>query len=65
MRLPSGTANFVLAVVLVLTLVLRPKGLTAGSEIPWPGDWSLDPLRRLARRARSSGEDSVAAGSAK
>ena len=64
-RPPSGTANFVLAVVLVLTLVLRPNGITGGREITWPGDWSLDPLRRLARRARCSGEDSVAAGSAK
>jgi len=64
-RPPSGTANFVLAVVLVLTLVLRPNGITGGREIPWPGDWSLDPLRRLTRRARSGGEDSVAAGSAK
>ena len=38
---PSGTANFVLAVILVVTLVLRPKGITGGREIPWPGDWSL------------------------
>src|SRR5438105_3422870 len=27
---PAGTSNFVLAVVLLLTLILRPKGLTAG-----------------------------------
>ena len=53
-RPPSGTANFVLAVVLVLTLVLRPNGITGGREITWPGS-ILDPLRRLARRARSSG----------
>ncbi len=36
---PSGTANLVLAVVLLVTLILRPKGITAGKEIPWPGDW--------------------------
>lgn len=44
---PSGTASLALAVVLLVTLVLRPKGITAGKEIPWPGDWSLPrPLRR-------------------
>jgi branched-chain amino acid transport system permease protein len=37
---PSGTANLVLAIVLLVTLVMRPKGITAGKEIPWPGDWS-------------------------
>jgi branched-chain amino acid transport system permease protein len=47
---PSGTANLVLAVVLLGTLILRPKGLTAGKEISWPGDWSLDWLRRLGGR---------------
>jgi branched-chain amino acid transport system permease protein len=48
-RPPSGTANLILAVVLLMTLILRPKGITAGKEISWPGDWSLDPFRRLAR----------------
>lgn len=38
---PSGTASLVLAVVLLVTLILRPKGITAGKEIPWPGDWRL------------------------
>jgi branched-chain amino acid transport system permease protein len=65
-RPPSGTANFVLAVILLVTLVKRPKGLTGGKEIPWPGDWSLDPLRRLARRVgRGGNEETVAAESAK
>jgi branched-chain amino acid transport system permease protein len=46
---PSGTANLVLAVVLLVTLILRPRGITAGKEIPWPGDWSLPSgLRRKA-----------------
>jgi hypothetical protein len=53
----------VLAVVLILTLVLRPNGITGGRELAWPGDWSLDSLRRL--KARSGGGDSVAAESAK
>jgi len=43
---PSGTASLVLAFVLLVTLVLRPKGITGGKEIPWPGDW------RLPRRSR-------------
>jgi branched-chain amino acid transport system permease protein len=38
---PSGTAGLVLAFVLLLTLILRPKGITAGREIAWPGDWRL------------------------
>ena len=62
---PSGTGNFVLAVILILTLVLRPNGITGGREVPWPGDWSLDRLRRLARGDRSGSGDSVAAESAK
>ena len=43
---PSGTANLVLAVVLLVTLILRPRGITAGKEIPWPGDWSLPSFLR-------------------
>jgi branched-chain amino acid transport system permease protein len=38
---PSGTSNFVLAVVLLVVLILRPKGITGGREIPWPTDWRL------------------------
>jgi branched-chain amino acid transport system permease protein len=38
---PAGTSNFILAVVLLLTLVLRPRGLTRGKEIAWPTDWRL------------------------
>ena len=43
---PSGTTNLVLAIVLLVTLALRPKGVTDGKEIPWPGDWNLDWLGR-------------------
>jgi branched-chain amino acid transport system permease protein len=43
---PAGTSNFVLAVVLLVTLLLRPNGITAGKEIPWPADWSLAWLGR-------------------
>jgi branched-chain amino acid transport system permease protein len=38
---PSGTADVVMAFALLVALILRPKGLTAGREIPWPGDWRL------------------------
>ena len=52
---PSGTANLVLAAVLLTTLVLRPRGITGGREITWPGDWRR-PRRRLepARSAAAS-----------
>jgi branched-chain amino acid transport system permease protein len=53
---PSGTANFVLAAILLATLILRPRGITGGREIAWPGDWSLASMRRLARKARLRGE---------
>jgi branched-chain amino acid transport system permease protein len=35
---PSGTADVIMALALLVALILRPKGLTAGREIPWPGD---------------------------
>jgi branched-chain amino acid transport system permease protein len=57
---PSGTANFVLAAILLATLILRPRGITGGREIPWPGDWSLASLRRLARRARVGESEELA-----
>jgi branched-chain amino acid transport system permease protein len=34
---PSGTANLLVAVALLLALLLRPAGITAGREVPWPG----------------------------
>jgi len=48
---PSGTTNLVLAIVLLVTLALRPRGLV-GREVPWPTDWSLDGLRGLLGRRR-------------
>lgn len=56
---PSGTASLVLAVVLLVTLILRPKGITAGKEIPWPGDWKL--RRPRLRGAEASVEAPPAA----
>jgi len=49
---PSGTADLVMALALLVALILRPKGLTGGKEIPWPGDW-LDERRRRRRRRES------------
>jgi branched-chain amino acid transport system permease protein len=52
---PAGTSNLVLALVLLVTLVLRPKGITGGKEIPWPTEWrrprapSLEPRAIVAR----------------
>lgn len=51
---PSGTANLVLAAVLLVTLILRPRGITAGREISWPGDWSFP--GRLGGRRAGAGE---------
>ena len=62
---PSGTANLVLAGVLLGTLILRPKGLTGGKEIPWPGDWRFRGIRspwqaiRAAASSRGGGGESV------
>jgi branched-chain amino acid transport system permease protein len=36
---PSGTANLVVAVALLLALILRPSGITGGREVPWPTAW--------------------------
>jgi branched-chain amino acid transport system permease protein len=38
---PSGTTNLVLALVLLVTLLLRPRGITGGKELPWPTEWRL------------------------
>lgn len=43
-ELPGGTAEVVLAILLLVILVRRPGGLTQGRELPWP--------RRLGRRDR-------------
>jgi branched-chain amino acid transport system permease protein len=57
---PAGTANLVLALMLLLTLILRPKGLTGGKEVPWPTEWRLPrrpTLRRPALLSRFRGTD--------
>ena len=59
---PSGTTNLVLAIVLLVTLALRPNGVTGGREVPWPGDWSLDWLGRW-RGKQPGGPATGAAGS--
>jgi hypothetical protein len=59
---PAGTANFVLALVLLLTLILRPKGITGGKEIPWPTEWRLPrrpTLQWSAVRARFRGTEAA------
>ena len=40
---PSGTANLLLAVALLLALILRPSGITGGREVPWPTAWRRRP----------------------
>lgn len=46
---PSGTANLVMAVALLLTMIFRPDGIMGTKEVPWPGDW----LRAGRKRARA------------
>lgn len=41
-----GFTELLLAAILLLVLVWRPRGLTAGHEIPWPGDWNLHRIKR-------------------
>lgn len=36
---PSGTANLLMAVALLLALILRQSGITGGKEVPWPRRW--------------------------
>ena len=48
-KAPSGTADLVLALALLLTLIYRPKGITGGKEIPFPTDWSFRWVGRLLR----------------
>jgi branched-chain amino acid transport system permease protein len=43
-----GFTELLLAAVLLLVLIWRPRGLTGGHEIPWPGDWR--PREWLKRR---------------
>jgi branched-chain amino acid transport system permease protein len=53
---PSGTSNLALAAMLLIVLILRPRGLTGGKELPWPS------LGRL--RPRGGERGSVRAGAA-
>jgi branched-chain amino acid transport system permease protein len=47
---PSGTANLVLAATLLVVLILRPRGLSRGNELPWPTDWRLPTLDGIRAR---------------
>lgn len=42
---PVGVAGLGLALILLAFLIFRPRGITKGREIPWPGDWHM-PRRR-------------------
>lgn len=37
---PSGSANLVVAIALLVALIVWPKGITGGREVPWPARWS-------------------------
>lgn len=46
-----GFSELLLAAALLLVLIWRPRGLTMGHEIPWPGDWRLPRSRRRGAQA--------------
>ena len=48
---PSGTADLVLALALLVALILRPRGITGGKEIPWPTEWRRPRRPTLQRPA--------------
>ena len=48
-KAPSGTADLVLSLALLLILIFRPKGLTGGKEIAFPTDWTFRWVGRLLR----------------
>lgn len=53
-----GFTELLLAAILLLVLIWRPRGLTWGHEIPWPGDWNLDRFKRGKRR-EAAAQDSI------
>jgi len=54
-----GFTELLLAAVLLLVLIWRPRGLTGGHEIPWPGDWNFGPFKR-GKGEKSIGDASAA-----
>lgn len=57
---PSGTSNLALAAMLLIVLILRPKGLSGGKELAWPTDWRLPRFRRRGRVAPLVGDGPAA-----
>jgi branched-chain amino acid transport system permease protein len=57
-----GFTELVLAAALLLVLIWRPRGLTAGHEIPWPGDWR--PREWLKRRRLGGNLEAASMGDA-
>ena len=50
---PSGTANLVLAATLLVVLILQPRGLSRGKELPWPTEWRLPSVGGIRSRLPS------------
>jgi branched-chain amino acid transport system permease protein len=50
-----GFTELILAAILLLVLIWRPRGLTAGHEIPWPGDWEIRSWLHPRRRQMAPG----------
>lgn len=50
LSLPAGTQEVVLAVVMLVVLVFRPRGLTGGRELVWPFASSAEPAQTKVRQ---------------
>jgi branched-chain amino acid transport system permease protein len=50
--IPSGTDNLAVALLLLVVLILRPRGITDGREITWPRDWYTGWVARRRPRDR-------------
>jgi branched-chain amino acid transport system permease protein len=54
LKLPAGTREIALSLVVIVVLLLRPEGISHGREVPWPS--------RGFRRAANTSEDAVPVG---
>jgi branched-chain amino acid transport system permease protein len=54
-----GFTELLLAAILLLVLIWRPRGLTGGHEVPFPGDWAV--MRRFRRNRVPVGTETVEA----
>jgi branched-chain amino acid transport system permease protein len=59
-----GFTELLLAAILILVLIWRPRGLTGGHEIPWPGDWQIGKRFTRGRHEPALADSSIGDASA-